>query len=93
MAPLPRLASTPVFTTLQSSSSLASLFRSHATFINVFLNKGCDVRVLGPAFGRDEVKELLDDMIKLGDAFSIDGGESYNQEEDDGQAGNDFGDD
>jgi hypothetical protein len=93
MTSLPRLATIPVFTTLQSSPSLSSLFRSHAAFINAFLSRGGDIRVLGPAFGREEVKELWEDMIKLGDAFAVDGGESYNQDEDDGQAGNDFGDD
>jgi len=91
--PPPHLTTVPVFTCLQSSPSLASLFRSHATFISTFLSKGGDVRVLGPAFGREEVKELCEDMIKLGDAFAVDGGESYSQEDDDGQAGNDFGDD
>lgn len=52
-------------------------------FIDAFLKKGGNVALFGPNIGREELKDLKEDLVRLCTAFAADGAEEVQDENDD----------
>lgn len=73
ITPDTRLTSVPVYSALRTTSAFGNFFSIRAAFVDDFLKSGSDLHVLGPALGRDEMKELREDLARIAEAHGLDG--------------------
>jgi len=79
-----RLTSVPVYSAVRTTSALGGFFSTRVAFVDDFLKSGSDyVHALGPAFGRDEMKELREDLARIAETYGLD---SQGNESDGGSA-------
>lgn len=63
------LTSVPVYSALKTTPSLGRLFTARASFVTEFLRTGADVNALGPGLGREELRELREDLVRISETF------------------------
>jgi len=67
-----RLTSVPVYSAVRTTPALGRFFSTRAAFVDDFLKSGSDyVHALGPAFGRDEMKELREDLARIAETYGL----------------------
>jgi len=67
-----RLTSVPVYSAVWTTSALGRFFSVRAAFVDGFLKSGSDVQTLGSALGRDELKELREDLVRIAETYGSD---------------------
>jgi hypothetical protein len=79
-----RLTSVPVYSAVRTTPALGRFFSTRVAFVDDCLKSGSDyAHALGPAFGRDEMKELKEDLARIAETYGLD---SQGNESDGGSA-------